>query len=72
MLLKDGNAERGLGLGRAQAVGAAWRVEGQAQCGLALKGRPGSLLNQLFVFCVGPCVWKGPEAQSRPSSAAGL
>lgn len=34
-------------------MGATLGVEGQTQCGRALKARLGSLLNQVFVFCVG-------------------
>ena len=46
----------------ADAVGAALGVEGQTQCGLALKARLGSLLNQVFVFCIGLHVFRGGPA----------
>lgn len=41
----------------ADAVGLG--VVGQAQCGEALKARLGSLLNQVFVFCIGLYVFRG-------------
>lgn len=46
----------------ADAVGAALGVEGQTQCELALKARLGSLLNQVFVFCIGLHVFRGGPA----------
>lgn len=48
-----------LGWCQADVVGAALGVEGQAQCGLALKAKLGSQLNQVFVFFIGLYVFRG-------------
>lgn len=53
-------------------LGAASGVEGQTQRGWGLKARLGSLLNQLFVFCVALWVLEGPIAQSCHSSTEQL
>lgn len=58
---------RGLGRCRPGAVGAASRVEGQAQCGLALKGSRAQ--SGLCPAWGPPCSGKGPGTQSRLSSA---
>lgn len=59
LVLIDSGLSKWLGWCWGDGVGTALGVEGQTQCGLALKARPGSLLNQVFVFCIGLYVFRG-------------
>lgn len=68
-VVPDSGLSEWLGWCWAEAMGAALGVEGRTQCGLALKARLDSVLNQVFVFGIGLyVVQRGPGAQSCHSS----